>query len=119
MNIKSHQTENAHIAEVISDEIVVASAEDGLQLLGDLYYSGFDAIILHLKNITPEFFDLKTGMAGEILQKFSNYRMRLFVVGDFSEYTSKSLADFIRESNKGTLVNFKNSLEAVLAGSKT
>jgi hypothetical protein len=32
---------------------------------------------------------LKTGLAGEILQKFSTYNMRLGIVGDFSAYTSK------------------------------
>ena len=39
-------------------------------------------MIIHEKNITPEFFDLKNRMAGEILQKFSNYRIRLAIVGD-------------------------------------
>ncbi|MDD4645730.1 MAG: DUF4180 domain-containing protein [Bacteroidales bacterium] len=47
-----------------------------------LYYHGFDRMIIHEKNITPEFFDLKNRMAGEILQKFSNYRIRLAIVGD-------------------------------------
>jgi hypothetical protein len=45
-------------------------------------------------------------MAGEILQKFSNYRVKLAIVGDFSKYSSKSLADFIYESNKGKHINF-------------
>ena len=39
-------------------------------------------------------------MAGEILQKFSNYRVRLAIVGDFTPYSSKSIKDFIYESNK-------------------
>jgi len=51
--------------------------------MADIYYQGFDAIILHEKTITPVFFDLKTGIANEILQKFSNCRMRLAIVGDF------------------------------------
>jgi hypothetical protein len=45
-------------------------------------------------------------MAGEILQKFSNYRVRLAVVGDFERHTSKSVRDFIHESNQGKQVNF-------------
>jgi len=58
-----------------------------------------------------DFFDLKTGLAGEILQKFSNYRVKLAIVGDFEEVKSKSLRDFIRESNRGRTVNFVNSVE--------
>lgn len=113
MHIRPHQIGNTNIAEIVSEEIVIATAEDGLDLLGNMYYQGFDGIILHSINITPEFFDLKTGIAGEILQKFSNYRMRLFIIGDFSGHSSKSLADFIRESNTGKLVNFISSIDEI------
>jgi hypothetical protein len=81
-----------------------------LDLLGNLYFQGFDSIILYEKTIIPDFFDLKSGIAGEILQKFSNYRIRLAIVGDFSKYQSKSLNDFIYESNKGKQINFVSSL---------
>ena len=111
MEIKTHQANNSQIAEVISEEIVVKTPEEGLQLLVDLYYQDFDKIIIHEKNITPEFFDLKTGIAGEILQKFSNYRVRLVIVGDFIQYPGKSIKDFIYESNHGKQVNFLDSLE--------
>lgn len=102
------------MAEVLSDETLIQTAEDGLDLLGNVYYQGFDRMIVYSKNITPAFFDLKNGIAGEILQKFSNYRMRLAIVGDFSAYTSKNMTDFIFESNKGKQVNFLNSLEEAL-----
>ena len=60
-----------------------------------------------------DFFDLKNGIAGEILQKFSNYRVSLIIVGDFSKYASKSLNDFIYESNKGRHINFVASTTEV------
>lgn len=106
MKIQIHNSNDTKIAEVISEVNIINKFEDGLDLLGDLYYQGFDKIIVHKKNITHDFFDLKTGLAGEILQKFSTYRVRLAIVGDFSIYTSKSLNDFIFESNKGRQVNF-------------
>ena len=69
--------------------------------------------------MTADFFDLKSGIAGEILQKFSNYRIRLAIVGDFSKYTNKSLKDFIYESNKGGQINFVDSqLDAINVLSK-
>ncbi|GGF74053.1 DUF4180 domain-containing protein [Wenyingzhuangia marina] len=114
MRIEKHNIKEIDIAEVISDSIIIQNKEDGFDLLGSLYYQGFDKIIIHQKNIFPEFFDLKNRMAGEILQKFSNYRVRLAIVGDFSKYTKKSLKDFIYESNKGKQVNFVSStLEAI------
>ena len=114
MKIIPHLQNDTKIAEVISDDMIITKAADGLDLLGNLYYQGFDRIVLHEKNITKEFFDLKTGIAGEILQKFSNYRVRLAIVGDFSNYSSKSLKDFIFESNKGRHVNFVSSTEEAL-----
>lgn len=99
------------MAEVISDSVIITNSQDGLQLLADLYYQGFDGIVLYEKNISPVFFDLSSGLAGEILQKFSNFRIKLAIIGDFSAYQGKSLKDFIFESNKLGNVNFVNSLE--------
>jgi hypothetical protein len=114
MKIEAHNINNTNIAEIISDETIIITTEDGLDLLGNVYYQGFDGIILHEKNLTPDFFDLKNGIAGEILQKFSTYRVRLAIIGDFSKYTSKSLSDFIYESNKGRHINFVSSISDAL-----
>lgn len=114
MDIRSHKINDTEVAEIISDEIVIQNIEDGLDLIGNVYYQGFDKIIIHQKNITPGFFDLKNRMAGEILQKFSNYRVSLVIIGDFSPFESKSLHHFIYESNKGKRVNFVDSIEDAL-----
>lgn len=115
MIIQQHEINSIKIAEIISDDIIIRSAQDELDLMGNIYYQGFDKVILHEKNITPEFFDLKTKIAGEILQKFSNYRIGLAIVGDFSKYESKSMRDFIFESNKTNHINFVQALEDALA----
>lgn len=114
MEIISHKVASATIAEIVADTIVISNIEDGTELLGNIYYQGFDAVILYEKNISPDFFDLKTKIAGEILQKFTNYRIRLIIIGDFSKYNSKSLNDFIFESNKGKQVKFLENIEKVL-----
>jgi hypothetical protein len=106
MHIETHQISDTRIAEVTGEGIIIHTAEDGLDLLGNLYYQEVDRIILHEQNITPEFFDLKTGIAGELLQKFSNYRVRLAVVGNFAQCTGKSIRDFMYESNKTKHINF-------------
>lgn len=110
MNIAIHEVNGINIAEIVSDGIAISNAEEGLDLLGNLYFSGYDKAIIHSKNITPDFFDLKTGIAGEILQKFTNYRVRLVIIGNFTQYESNSLRDFIFESNKGKQINFAGDL---------
>lgn len=114
MTIQSHEINNIKIAEIISGDMIIRSVQDGLDLMGDIYYQGFDKVILYEKNITPEFFDLKTKIAGEILQKFSNYRIGLAIVGDFSKYENRSMKDFIFESNKTKHISFVDQLENAL-----
>ena len=114
MELKGHLINGKSVGEVISQAPVITTIEDGIDLLGNVYYQGFDAVILHEKDIATRFFDLKTQMAGEILQKFSNYRIPLIIVGDFGKYESKSLQDFIRESNQGKQVSFVASVEEAI-----
>lgn len=111
MHIVAHGTNGTKIAEVVSEAILINNADDALQLIADLSYQDFDKIIIHERNIIPGFFDLKTGIAGDVLQKFSNYRVRLIIVGGFSKYPGTSIRDFIYESNKGKLVNFLDSVD--------
>ncbi|WP_422006107.1 DUF4180 domain-containing protein [Roseivirga pacifica] len=102
------------MAELTSDNVIISTTEDGADLFANLYYQGFDGMILYQQNITHTFFDLKSKMAGELLQKASNFRMRIIIIGDFENVESKSLQDFIRESNRGSLVNFVSSLREIL-----
>ena len=59
MNIRSHKIDTTEIAEIISDKVTIQNTDDALDVLGNAYYQGFDKIIIHQKNITPAFFDLK------------------------------------------------------------
>jgi hypothetical protein len=111
MNIKIHESVNGKIAEIISDDITIKDVDDALDLMAESRYLDAGKMIIRENQISPSFFDLKTRLAGDILQKFSNYRMQLAVVGSFSKYKSKSLQDFIRECNKGNRIFFSENLE--------
>jgi len=113
--IKYHKLQNSNkVAEVLPGAVVINNAEEILDLMVEAGYRESSAIILHSESLPASFFELKTGVAGEILQKFSNYRMRLSVVGNFSGYKSKSLQDFIRESNRTGIISFVESLDEAL-----
>src|SRR5690606_317451 len=111
MEIKTRIINNKQVAEIIADEVIINNLEDALDLIGNVYYQGFDTLILHEKNITPKFFDLQTKLAGDVLQKFTHYQLALIIIGDFEKYQSKSLNDFIYESNQGKQVNFVKTLD--------
>jgi len=102
------------IAEILPGADLISNPDDILDLMAEARYNGSSTMIIQDRSLHPDFFDLKTRVAGEILQKFSNYRMRLAVVGDFSVYNSRSLRDFIRESNKMGTIYFVGAIDEAL-----
>jgi hypothetical protein len=111
MEIEIIEKDNIPIAEIVTEEIVLKNYQDAVDIMANCRYQGSEKIILNEKNIIPDFFDLKTGVAGEILQKFSNYNCQMAIVGEFAKFHSKSLKDFIFESNKTGRIFFVASIE--------
>lgn len=115
MNVKIDEKENSRIAIIESSDILINEPQDALDLMATIMHlHDCNKIVISESSLTKSFFDLKTGIAGEILQKFSNYQIKLAIVGDFSIYNSKSLKDFIFESNKGSQVLFLSSEEEAI-----
>lgn len=113
--IKYHLTEKGvSIAEILPGSEMINSTEDILDTMADAGYNGSTGLIIYSDTLNKDFFDLKTKIAGDILQKFSNYRMKLAIIGDFSDIKSKSLKDFIRESNTLGVINFVASLDEAI-----
>jgi len=105
MELKVQEVNGVQIAEVALNSTEINNVDDALDLIGNAGYLGATAVLLYENVLHPDFFDLKTKLAGEILQKFSNYHMLLGIVGEFEKYNSKSLKDFIYESNtKGKVI---------------
>jgi len=107
MNITTIKKNDVDIAIVTSDEILITDVQSALDLMVTVKFEAeCNRIVLNKSAICEDFFNLRTHLAGEILQKFINYRMKLAIVGDFSVYSSKSLKDFIYEVNKGKDIFF-------------
>ncbi|KAB2871333.1 MAG: DUF4180 domain-containing protein [Bacteroidales bacterium] len=106
MKIETYDVNGIIVSEIVSDKIVIYETQDALDIMANCTYAGSNSIVMLKENFTPDFFDLKTGIAGDILQKFSTYNVKLFIIGDFTNIASKSLRDFIFESNKYKRINF-------------
>ncbi|NLV58366.1 MAG: DUF4180 domain-containing protein [Clostridiales bacterium] len=108
-------TRNGTSVAVIDSARKLTDPQDFLDLMAEAWVHGqCTGMVIDKASLGDGFFDLKNGLAGEILQKFSNYRMKLAIVGDFSGYRSKSLRDFIGECNRGSLIFFEDNEEAAL-----
>lgn len=86
----------------------IAAEADILDAVGNASYSGAARIVIPVSRLSPDFFRLGTGLAGAILQKCTNYRLKVAIVGDIGAYLAKSapLRDFVSESNRRGDVRF-------------
>ncbi len=105
-------TGTSKVAVVNCGGDIICDASSALDLIADAsFLHGTYRIAIAKECLSEDFFRLSTGLAGEILQKFVNYRAKLAIYGDFSGYTSKPLRDFIYESNKGNDIFFTSTKE--------
>jgi hypothetical protein len=93
----------------------------GADVLGLMHETDAEWIAFPVGRLDPAFVDLRSGIAGDIVQKFVNYGLRLAVVGDISDAIAGSgaLRDFVRECNRGRQIWFvadDAELERRLAG---
>lgn len=95
-----------------------------LDLIAQARSSGAEMVIVPVQRLSPEFFQLRTGTAGEFLQKFVTYQVHIVILGDTSIFAAggKALRDFIRESNARNAIWFLSSpeeLKSRLAAAKS
>ena len=79
-----------------------------VDIIGDALGSGARLVVIPVERLGPGFLTLSTRIAGEAIQKFVNYGLRVAFVGDLGEAVAASdaLRDFVRESNRGRHVWF-------------
>jgi rifampin ADP-ribosylating transferase len=95
------------IAVISSDTPLITDAQSALDLIVSFFYErSITKYAMNKEAVSEDFFRLSTGFAGDVAQKFVNFRCRLAIFGDFSGYTSKSLHDYIYECNNGRHLNF-------------
>lgn len=93
---------NIEIVIIEQNELWIEQASSTVSAIMDIkYQNACSNIVIDKKCIAEDFFQLSTGLAGEIFQKLINYHIKLAIFGDFSIYTSQALKDFIYESNQG------------------
>jgi hypothetical protein len=115
MNISYINCGDIKVAVVDCDNIIITDVESVMDFISDICFANqAEAIIIPKLCVSEEFFNLSNKIAGEILQKLTNYKIRLAIIGDFSSYKSKALQDFIRESNKSGKFLFVSDISQVL-----
>jgi hypothetical protein len=94
---------NIRILIISQNEPMTYSLHNINDLLSLAFAENIELIALPVISLEKCFFQLENRVAGEFIQKFVNYKIRLAFVGNIEKYThsSKALADFVYESNHG------------------
>lgn len=92
----------------------IVTEADALDLIGAAFADA-EVVAVPASRLDPRFFSLGTRFAGEIMQKFVNYRLRLAVIGDISRHLAESAAlrALVHESNRADQVWFLPDLDAL------
>jgi hypothetical protein len=87
-------------------EAQVAGPFEPTALLTSCIENGARSLLLDEGVIPVDFFDLSTGLAGELLHKLTAYRICLAGVVPDPSIHSVRFQDFAREANRGTQYRF-------------
>jgi hypothetical protein len=70
-------------------------------------------VAIPVERLGDEFFHLRSGIAGEMLQKFVTYHLHVAIVGDITSLStaSKALHDSVVECNRGSAVWFVRDMD--------
>lgn len=85
----------------LSETDKLSSEQDALELVAACGEYNTDRVMLHASNLTDDFYQLRTGLAGAVLQKFANYRIRAAAVLTPELVNQGRFKEMVLEANRG------------------
>ena len=107
-------------AECDPSKKLISTESDAVDLIGLCGYYETNNVMIYAENVDDSFFELKSKLAGAVLQKCMNYHMRVAMIlpQDFAQ--NKRFSEMTLESNKGShfrvFQNRNNAEEWLLHG---
>jgi hypothetical protein len=100
---KFYELHRARVLELAPDETRLRTYNDAVEIVGKSLENRATLIVIPVECLDDDFFQLRTRIAGELMQKFVQYRRRLVILGDISRHLAESsaLRAFVAESNRG------------------
>jgi hypothetical protein len=96
-------------------DAVVHDAGGARDLIEEALGERVEIIAIPVGRLGAEFFQLRSGLAGEVLQKAVNYGFKLAIIGDIASHVAASTAfrDLVVEVARGDAVFFVPDLDAL------
>jgi PadR family transcriptional regulator AphA len=88
--------------EAVPGKRFISSVSDITTILEACFDNQAHRILFYSENLGNEFYDLNSGMVGEMLQKFRNYGIRIAVVQSQDLPLSSRFGEVMKEENQGS-----------------
>src|SRR5262245_62106033 len=95
---------------------ILFASDSGISIrsFGDIHDAisacfGSDGLILTEDDLAREFFDLRSGLAGELFQKFTNYKLRVAFVLPEPEAYGERISELAYEHKSHNMIRFVRS----------
>lgn len=86
--------------ECLPEMKLINSESDALDLVALCGEEETQRLMLYAEHLSPAFFDLKSGLAGQILLKFANYRIKAVLIASPEQVGTGRFAEMAMESNR-------------------
>ena len=108
-----HELQGCRILEYPAAGPPLGNVSSALEMISAARNQEAAWVAVPIERLGEKFFHLRSGIAGEVLQKFITYQLRIAIVGDITPLTaaSKALHDFVVECNRGSTVWFVRNPE--------
>lgn len=101
MNMQVMKYGNTVYLEAMPRQKLIENEHDAVDVIGVCGEHNSTRLLLYAENLTDQFFDLKTRVAGQILQKFMNYGIRAALVLSPDFVQQGRFAEMALEANRG------------------
>jgi PadR family transcriptional regulator AphA len=101
MNTRLISKDGQSYLECLADGGIMTSEADALDLVAACGENGTDRLLLHASNLNEDFYNLKTGLAGAALLKFSNYYIKVAAVIPAEIANRGRFGEMVLETNHG------------------
>jgi len=101
VNFTVIQIKNVKIVTCFPDGARISSETDALEAVAACGEYGTDKLFIPGESLSESFFDLKSGLAGAVLLKFSNYSIQACVLVQAEMIGHGKFYEFVLETNHG------------------
>lgn len=100
MNVQVIENTSNRYVECLVDGGRIENEQDALDLVAICGENQVYRLLLHAENLSEDFYHLKTGLAGAVLLKFSNYSLKVAAVLTREKVGQGYFSEMVLEANR-------------------